>query len=105
MMIHNITFGNKMFVGLEHVILTHINSLTLRCDLDPEYSSHFSSQDTVAYDDVSSDQFWSPRNQQFRKYTRKSHILIIWAPRCDLDLEDSNYNNNNPHDTLAHDAA
>ena len=37
------------------------------------------SQVTLAYDDVSSDQIWLSRNQQFRKYSRKSHILIIWA--------------------------
>ena len=46
----------------------------------------FFSQHTLAYDDVSLDQVWLPKNQQFRRYSRKSHILIIWA-LTDLDLE------------------
>ena len=37
----------------------------------------FFPHDTLAYDDVSSDQVWLPRNQQFRRYSRKSNILNI----------------------------
>ena len=48
---------------------------------------HFFSQHTLAYDDVSSDQVWLSRNQQFRKYSRKSHILIIWTPAVTLTLK------------------
>ena len=47
---------------------------------------HFFSQDTLASDDVSSDQVWLPRNQQFRKYSRKNHILVIWALVVTLTL-------------------
>ena len=47
----------------------------------------FFSQDTLAYDDVSSAQVWLPRNQQFRKYTGKRHILIIWALAAILTLK------------------
>ena len=36
MMHHNTKFGNKMFGGLEGIIWTNINFLTLHCDLDPE---------------------------------------------------------------------
>ena len=45
------------------------------------------SQDTLAYDNVSSDQVWLPRNQQFRKYRRKNYILIIWALNVTLTLK------------------
>ena len=48
---------------------------------------HFFSQDTLAYDDVSSDQVWLPGNQQFREYSRKSHILITWAFTVTLALK------------------
>ena len=53
---HNTEFGNKMFGGLEDIIWTNINILALRCDFNPECSHPFFSEDTVAYDDVSSDQ-------------------------------------------------
>ena len=38
---HNTKFGNKMPGGLEDIIWTNINILTLRCDLDPECSKFF----------------------------------------------------------------
>ena len=47
----------------------------------------FFSQDTLAYDDVSPDQVWLPRNQQFRKYSRKSHILITRALAVTMTLK------------------
>ena len=49
--------------------------------------TNFFSQNTLTYDDMSSDQVWLPRNQQFRKYSRKSHILIIWALTVTLTLK------------------
>ena len=36
---HNTKFGNKMFGGLEDIIWTNINILTLGCDLDLEKSN------------------------------------------------------------------
>ena len=40
MMMHHITkFGNKMFVGLEGIIWTNTDILTLYCDLDLDYSN------------------------------------------------------------------
>ena len=77
MMHHNTKLGNKMFGGLEDIIWTNINILTFHCDLDLECSNPIFSQDTLAYDDVSSDHVWLPRNQQFGKCSRKSNILII----------------------------
>ena len=62
---HNTKFGNKMFGDLEGISWTKINILTLHCDLDHECNNPFFSQVTLAYDDVSSDQVWLPRNQQF----------------------------------------
>ena len=50
----------------------------------------FFSQNTLAYDDVLSDQVWLPRNQQFRRYGRKSHILIKWALAVILTLKIGN---------------
>ena len=68
----------QMFGGLEDIIWTNINILNLRCDHESECSNPFIfSQDTLAYDNVSSDQVWLPRSQQFRKYSRKSDILDI----------------------------
>ena len=100
MMHNNTKFGNKIFGGSEDIIWTNINILTLR----PESSYPFFSQDILAYGDVSSDQVWLPRNQQFRKYSRKSHFDHM-SPHYDLDCKDSNNNNKNLQDTLAHDAA
>ena len=51
----------------------------------------FFSHYTLGYDDVSSDQVWLPRNQQFRKYSTKSHILIIWALVVTLTLKIGNF--------------
>ena len=45
--------------------------------------SIFFSQDTLAYDDVSSDQVWLPRNQN----KVESHILIIWALAVTLTMK------------------
>ena len=84
MMHHNNKFGNKMFGGLEDIIWTNIDILILYFDLDPECRH---SQDTLAYDDVSSDQIRLPRNQQFGKDRRKGHTMIIWA--LAVDLKDS----------------
>ena len=77
MMHHNTKFGNKMLGGLEDVIWTNINILTLCVTLTLNAVIQLFAQDTLAYDDVSSDQIWFPRNQQFRKYSRKSHNLNI----------------------------
>ena len=41
MMHHNTKFGYKMFGGLENIIWTNINILTLHCDLDPECGNPF----------------------------------------------------------------
>ena len=48
---HNTKFGNKMLGGLEDIIWTNINILTLCCDPDPECSNPIFSQDTLAHDD------------------------------------------------------
>ena len=72
---HNTKFGNKMLGGLEDIIWTNINILNLHCDLDQVIQLF--PQDTLAYDDVSSDKVGLPRNQKFMRYNRKSHILTI----------------------------
>ena len=87
MMHHNTKFGNKMFGGLEAIFWTNINILTLYCDLDPEWIIQSFSQDTLVYDEISSEQVWLPRNQQFRKYSRKTHSFIISALAVTLTLK------------------
>ena len=47
------------------------------CDLDRERSNHFSPQDTQAYYAVLSNKVWLQTDQQFRRYSENSHILII----------------------------
>ena len=48
-----------MFCGSEDIIWTNTDILTFRSDLDLECSNIlFLSQDTLAYDDVSSEQVW-----------------------------------------------
>ena len=74
MMHHNTEFGNKIFGGLENIIWINIDILTLRCDLD--CNNPIFPQDALAYDNLSSDQVWLPKNQQFRRYSSQSNILI-----------------------------
>ena len=59
------------------------------CDLDRERSNHFSPQDTQAYYAVLSNKVWLQTDQQFRRYSENSHILIVSSPCCNLDTEDS----------------
>ena len=77
MMYHNTEFGNKMFGGLENIIWIIINILTLHCDLDLEGTNQLFPQDPLTYDNLSSDQVWLPKNQQFRRYSSQSNVLII----------------------------
>ena len=83
-------FGNKMFGISEEIIWINTDMLTLRCDLDLEYRNPIFSQDTLAYYDVSSDQVWLLKNQQFRRQSRKSHILILSALTVTLTLKIAN---------------
>ena len=88
MMMHNNTkSGNKMFGGSEDIVWTNINSLTLRCDLDLEWCNPF-------FLTVHSG-LWCciirpsliVRESTFKKYSRKSHNLIIWALAVTLTLK------------------
>ena len=54
-MYYNTKFGNKMLGSLEAIIWTNTDILTLCCDLDLECSDPIFSQDTLSYDNVSSD--------------------------------------------------
>ena len=50
---HDTKFGKKIFGGLEDIIWTNIEILTLYCDLDLECSNpFFFSLDTLTSDDV-----------------------------------------------------
>ena len=87
MMHHNTKFGNKILAGLEDIIWTILTFWPFTVTLTLNAVNQFFSQDTLAYNDVSSDQVWIPRNQQFRKHSRKSYILIIWALAVTLLLK------------------
>ena len=82
---------------------TFTNILNFCCDLDLEHSNPIFPQDTQAYDAVLSYHVWLQTDQQFRRYSKTSNILIInISPHCDFDIEDSE-----PffflHDTSPHD--
>ena len=89
MMHHNTEFGNKMFGGLENIWI-NIDILTLRSDHDFEGNNPLFPQDALAYDNLSSDKVWLPKNQQFRRYSSQSNILIIWALAVTLTLKTAN---------------
>ena len=79
MMLHDHTkFGKKCSV-IKKISSrqTFTNLLNLCCDLDLKHSNPLFPQETTAYDDVLSSQVWSQTDQQFRRYNRNSHILII----------------------------
>ena len=88
MMHHNTEFGSKMCGGLENIIWLNIGILTLCCDLD--CNNPIFPQDTLAYDNLSSDHVWLPKNQQFIRYSSQSNILIIWALAVTLTLKTAN---------------
>ena len=79
-----------MYGGLENIIWKNIDILTLRCDLDLECNNPIFPQDALAYDNLSSDYAWLPKNQQFRRYSSQSNILIIWALAVTLTLKTTN---------------
>ena len=54
---------------------TFINILNLHCDLDCR--NPIFPRDTPAYDAVLLNQIWLQTDQQFRRYSKNSHILII----------------------------
>ena len=82
MMHHDTKFGYKMFAGLENIIWINIDIFTLRCDLDLEGNNPLFPQDALAYDNLLSDQVWLPNNQQFRRYSSQSNILINEPSLC-----------------------
>ena len=90
MMHHNTEFGNKMLGGLENIIWINIDILTPHCDLDLEGNNPLFPQDALAYNNLSSDQVWLPKNQQFRRYSSQSNVLIIWALAVTLTLKTAN---------------
>ena len=75
---HHTKFGNKSFV-IQKIssgqIFTDIFNLC--CDLDLKCSNPISPQDTLAYDAVPPNQVWLQTDQQLRRYSKNSHILII----------------------------
>ena len=90
MMHHNTEFWNKMFGGLKNIIWVNIDNLTLRCDLDFECNNPIFPQDAFSYHNLSSDQVWYPKYQQFRRYSSQGNILIIWTLAMTLTLKTAN---------------
>ena len=56
---------------------TFTNILNLYHDLDLEHRNSIFAQDTLAYDVALVQQVWLQTDQQFRRYSRNSHILMI----------------------------
>ena len=76
MLHHHTVFGNNS----ENIIWTgqtFTDISNLCCDLDLESSHPIFQQDTLAYDAVLSNQVWLQTDQQFRRYSRNNHSLII----------------------------
>ena len=86
---HKTKFGAKIFGGLEDICV-NIDILTPHCDFDLECNNPIFPQDALAYDSLSSDQVWLPKNQQFRRYSSQSRILIILALAVTLTLKTVN---------------
>ena len=99
MMHHNSKFGNKMSCGLEEIIWT--NTDILNPCLVLECSHPFFPKDTLAYEQVPSDQVWLRRISSTEDIVEKV-IVDHMIHCCDLDLKTAE--NFFLHDTLAHDA-
>ena len=85
MMLHHHTiFGNKIFCDSENIIRIKIQLHYLKS------SNLLFPQNTLAYDAVLSNKVWLQTDQQFRRYIRSSHILIIWALAVILTLKTVN---------------
>ena len=61
-----------------------------RCDLDLKHSNPILQQKTPAYDAVLSNQVWLQTDQEFRRYKRNSHILVINTFTVTLTLNTMN---------------
>ena len=57
------------------------------CDLDLQPSNPIFQQDTLAYDAVLANQVWLQMDPQFRRYSKNSHILIIYVLAVTLTLK------------------
>ena len=96
MMQHNNTkFGDITFGGLEDIIWTNIDILTLRCDLDLECSNPlffcFVYKTLLLMMMYQQTKFGLLKNQQFIRYSRNNHILFIWANAVTLTLKIKNF--------------
>ena len=92
MMLHdNTNFGSKSFSGSEDITWTnihwHFEILLWPC---PWTQQSTFSTNTLAYDNVLSDQVWWQKDQQFKRCSRNHHILIIWALAVTLALTIAN---------------
>ena len=101
MMHQNTKFGNKMFVGLEGIIWTNTDILTLYCDLDLDYSNPIFHRTLWLMMLYYQAKFGCKPTSSLEDTTETD---IFWlCPCCDLDIEHSE-----PiflHDTLAYEAA
>ena len=61
--------------------------LNPHCDLDLGHSKPIFPVNTLAYDAVLSNHVWFQMDQQFRRYSKHSHILIIQALAVTLTLK------------------
>ena len=82
---HNTKFGNKMLGGLEGIIWTNTDSLTLHCDLDLEcnYPIFFSRHSGLWWCIIRPSLV--AKESEVQKVSCFGHM----SPSCDLSLDDS----------------
>ena len=79
MMLHKHTrFDNKMLRGSEDIIWTNIHwDFETAVTLTLNEVLQFFSQETLAYDALLPNQVWLQTSQQFARYSKNSHNMII----------------------------
>ena len=69
---------------------TPLTFWTFTVNLDLEHSNPIFSHYTPAYDAVPSSKVWLQKDQQFGRYSRRNHILIMWTLTVTLTLKLAN---------------
>ena len=69
MMHHHTKFGSKRLCNSENTIWTFTDVLEFCCDLDLEHNNPVTKYNTLACDNVLSNQVWQQKDQQFKRYS------------------------------------
>ena len=100
MMHHSTKLVTKCLVVLQissgHSVHTFTDIVNLCCDLDLDSEDSKPSFFSLSFKRHSrlwwclADQVWLPKSQKFKRYSRKSHVLITWALAVTLTLKIAN---------------